>query len=130
MRGKVWQVAPWCLCAALFFCGADQGPKPIPEYMRLLLLEEQYQAACIRLSAEEAKRQAILANTANVAVRNDLLAVRDRALTKYSLAALEIEQAMEPLRMRYAGLDAMTVAESVSDRDGTRKLLLDMQSGE
>lgn len=51
MQRNAWMIAPWCLVAVLFFCGADQAPKPIPEYMKLLLLEERMQTDLLQLIA-------------------------------------------------------------------------------
>ncbi len=52
MRNKAWTIAPWCLVAVLFFSGAGEAPKPIPEYMQLMLLEYEAQTDALRFIAE------------------------------------------------------------------------------
>lgn len=117
MRNKAMVVAPWCLVAVLFFSGANEAPKPVPEYMKLLLLESQYQSACTLLAGNEIE----LAITPPS--RDGLPDPDEMENLRYAAAVLELELEMAPLRKKYT-LDCTSIE---SEKDDRKRMLHDIK---
>lgn len=109
MRKHALTLAPWCILAVVLFAGAA-GEKPIPEYMRLMLLEEAAQTKLLQWAVYELR-----------ASRSSLEHSQERIFTE-AVAHSVLLDSEEPRQDRAIArhaklLDAITMAHDIKQID-------------